>query len=105
MICRFFKRPIHNDIAELVLKRCKSMLDYTESHSDLVQPPTLLHRLSEWSMGDKRSYSQYLKMVNLNMQTKVQKPNQWCHRGEWPEEAKPYYFDKSQKRLTNILTE
>lgn len=44
-------------------------------------------------------------MVNLNMQTKVQKGNQWCHRGEWPEEAKPYYFDKTKKRLTNIITE
>lgn len=41
---RFFKRPIHNDVAELVLKRCKSMLGYTESRPEYVEPTSLLHR-------------------------------------------------------------
>jgi hypothetical protein len=51
-------------------------------------------RVEEWSMGDKRSYAEYLKMVGLNMQTKEVKHNQWCHQGEWPEEARQYYVDK-----------
>jgi hypothetical protein len=45
-INRFFKRPIHNDIAELVLKRCKSMLDYSESRPEFIHPPSLLHRFT-----------------------------------------------------------
>lgn len=93
---RFFKRPIHNDVAELVLTRCKNLLDYPESHNQYVNPRSMLYRLEEWGMGDKRSYNQYLQMVGLNMKSKKVRQNTWCHRGEWPEEAKPYYVDKKR---------
>ena len=97
IIYRFFKRPIHNDVAELVLKRCKNMLDYPESHTEYVNPRSLLYRVDEWGMGTKRSYKEYLKMVGLDMVTKKVKANQWCHRGEWPAEAMQYYRDKGRQ--------
>jgi hypothetical protein len=48
-------------------------------------------------MGKERSYSDYMKMVGLEPNTKVVTPNQWCHNGVWPQEALPYKIDKSKK--------
>jgi hypothetical protein len=45
-------------------------------------------------MGNKRSFSNYMKMVGLDTDTKIVRTNQWCHNGEWPPEAKEYYYDK-----------
>jgi hypothetical protein len=66
------------------------MLGYPESRAELVYPPSVLYRLSDWSMGRKRSLQTYLNMVGLDMDGKVQRPNLWCHKGEWPEVAKKY---------------
>jgi hypothetical protein len=92
---RFLRRPIHNDILEIILRRCKYMLGYPESKPDLVAPKSILYRLDEWAMGSERSVEQYMKMVGLDMKTKTATTNGWCHKGEWPEEAKPYFYDKN----------
>lgn len=44
IILRFFKKPIHNDLVELVLKRVKCMLGYPESKPDLISPNSVLYR-------------------------------------------------------------
>lgn len=44
-------------------------------------------------MGKKRSFTQYMKMVGIDTQSKVVTKNQWCHNGEWPEIALPYKLD------------
>ena len=41
---RFFKKPIHNDLVELVLKRVKCMLGYPESRPDMISPNSVLYR-------------------------------------------------------------
>ena len=41
---RFFKKPIHNDLVELVLKRVKCMLGYPESKPDMINPNSVLYR-------------------------------------------------------------
>jgi hypothetical protein len=91
---RFFKKPIHNDIVEIVINRVKHMLGYPESRAELIYPPSVLYRLSDWSMGKKRSVAQYMEMVGLEMKSKTQRPNMWCHNGEWPEIAKDYRVSK-----------
>lgn len=91
---RFFKKPIHNEIVELVINRVKNMLGYPESRAELVYPPSVLYRLSDWSMGRKRSIAQYMEMVGLEMNSKTQRSNQWCHKGEWPESALQYRVQK-----------
>ena len=35
---RFFKKPIHNNLVEIVLKRVKNMLGYPESSAELINP-------------------------------------------------------------------
>ena len=52
--------------------------------------------MEDWGMGTKRSFDQYMKMVGLDAVTKTQTTNKWCHRAEWPEEAKQYYYDKKK---------
>ena len=42
--CRFFKKPIHNDLVELVLKRVKCMLGYPESRPEMINPNSVLYR-------------------------------------------------------------
>lgn len=91
---RFFKRPIHNDIVEIIINRVKYMLGYPESRSELVYPSSVLYRQSDWGMGKKRSLAAYMDMVGLDMQSKTQRPNVWCHKGEWPEQAKQYKIQK-----------
>eukprot|EP01033_Poteriospumella_lacustris_P016945 gene16945-12126_t len=91
---RFFKKPIHNDIVEIVINRVKHMLGYPESRAELIYPPSVLYRLSDWSMGKKRPVAQYMEMVGLEMKSKTQRPNMWCHNGEWPEIAKEYRVSK-----------
>jgi len=41
---RFFKKPIHNDLVELVLKRVKCMLGYPESRPEMINPNSVLYR-------------------------------------------------------------
>lgn len=91
---RFFISPIHNDLVELVIKRVKHMLDYPESKSDMVQPISLLYRIEDWSMGNKRSLKDYKEMVGIETITKTITRNEWCFEGEWPKQAVPFRIDK-----------
>lgn len=70
------------------------MLAYPESRPELVYPSSVLYRQNDWGMGRKRSLAKYMEMVGLDMDSKKQQPNQWCHRGEWPEIAKQYRIRK-----------
>eukprot|EP00596_Hydrurales_sp_CCMP1899_P002197 CAMPEP_0119042790 /NCGR_PEP_ID=MMETSP1177-20130426/16162_1 /TAXON_ID=2985 /ORGANISM="Ochromonas sp, Strain CCMP1899" /LENGTH=494 /DNA_ID=CAMNT_0007009807 /DNA_START=112 /DNA_END=1593 /DNA_ORIENTATION=+ len=74
---RFFKKGIHNDLVELVLKRVKCMLGYPESRPEMINPNSVLYRSEDWSMGNKRSFSNYMQMVGLDTQTKVVTVNRW----------------------------
>jgi hypothetical protein len=87
---RFFKRPIHNNLVELVLKRVKSMLEYPESRAELVNPNSVLYRLEEWSMGTARSFKEYMEMVGIDTLHKRVTKNMWCHEGRWPVQAERY---------------
>lgn len=87
---RFFKRPIHNNLVEIVLKRVKCMLGYPESRPEMINPNSVLYRLEDWSMGTKRSFAQYMEMVGINTLNKVVTPNKWCHTGDLPPQARPY---------------
>jgi hypothetical protein len=92
---RFFKNPIHNPLVEMVILRTKHLLGYPESATDLVNPVSVLYRSEDWGMGTKRSFESYAKMVGLDFATKTATPNTWCQHCEWPEEAKPYYYEKN----------
>lgn len=92
---RFFKKPIHNHLVELVLKRVKAMLSYPESTPELINPNSVLYRLEDWSMGTQRSYSEYMDMVGINVIDKVVRRNMWCHTGSWPEQAEQYRVKKN----------
>ena len=88
---RFFKKPIHNELGELVTKRVKTMLEYPESTPLAVTPASLLYRLDDWSLGRNRSFNMYMKMVNIDTISKKRPAqNKWCHQGFWPPEAAHY---------------
>lgn len=91
---RFFKKPIHNDLADIVLKRVKHMLGYPESTADMITPVSLLYRHEEWGMGKERSFDTYMEMVGIHTKTKTITPNTWCDKGVWPDVAKEYYFER-----------
>lgn len=91
---RFFKKGIHNSIVELIIERVKNNLGYPESRADRVQPASLLYRLNDWGMGNKRSYAAYLEMVGIEPISKTITPNTWCHKGLHPPQALPYKKDK-----------
>jgi [Skp1-protein]-hydroxyproline N-acetylglucosaminyltransferase len=87
---RFFKKPIHNNLVEIVLKRVKAMLSYPESTPEMINPNSVLYRLEDWSMGTARSYSEYMDMVGINVVDKIVTHNMWCHTGDWPKQAEKY---------------
>jgi hypothetical protein len=43
-VCRFFRKPIHNDIVEVIIKRVKNMLGYPEARADFIYPNNVLYR-------------------------------------------------------------
>ena len=83
-----------------MIKRVKNMLGYPESREDRVMPPSLLYRLSDWSMGNKRSLTQYMQMVGIEPISKTITKNEWCHRGSVPPQAEPFKVDSKQKFQT-----
>lgn len=91
---RFFKKPIHNNLVEIVLKRVKTMLSYPESSPELINPNSVLYRLEDWSMGTARSFHEYMDMVGINVVNKVVTKNMWCHNGKWPVQAEQYRIKK-----------
>lgn len=95
---RFFKKPIHNDLSELVIRRIKCMLEYPESTPLAVTPASLLFRLDDWSLGRNRSFNAYMKMVSINTLSKKRPArNLWCHKGYWPEQAVQYKLVNKQE--------
>jgi [Skp1-protein]-hydroxyproline N-acetylglucosaminyltransferase len=91
---RFFKKPIHNDIVEIVIKRVKCMLGYPEARAELIHPNSALYRMDEWGMGRQRSFAAYMQMVGIDPVSKIVTPNNWCHNGEWPSQAQQYFVHK-----------
>lgn len=91
---RFFKKPIHNDIVEFIIKRVKCMMGYPESRPDMISPNSVHYRMDEWGMGKQRSFQDYLQMSGIDPVSKLITTNQWCHKGEWPDVAKRYYKKK-----------
>ena len=91
---RIFKKPIHNDLVEIIIKRVKSMLGYAESTAENVFPKSVLYRLEDWSMGSRRSFTTYMQMVGLDVRRKAVVRNGWCHSGEWPAVARGYKVSK-----------
>ncbi|KAJ1415736.1 GlcNAc-domain-containing protein, partial [Ochromonadaceae sp. CCMP2298] len=96
---RFFKKPIHNDLVEIVINRVKCMLAYPESRAEMVYPQSVLYRQHRWGMGKARSFGAYMKMVGIDTLNKIVTPNQWCHKGEWPEIALPYKVEDKKARM------
>lgn len=91
---RFFEKPIHNDLSELVIRRVKAMLEYPETSPSSVAPKSLLFRLDDWSLGRNRSFDAYMKMVSIDTRSKKHPlKNKWCHQGYWPVEAAQYKLD------------
>jgi hypothetical protein len=43
---RYFKKPIHNDLVEIVINRVKCMLGYPESRPEMIHPNNVLFRYS-----------------------------------------------------------
>ena len=43
-VCRSFRKPIHNDIVEVIIKRVKNMLGYPEALADFIHPNNVLYR-------------------------------------------------------------
>lgn len=84
------KKPIHNNLVEIVLKRVKNMLGYPESAAELINPSSVLYRLGDFGYGKKRSAAAYYDMVGIHPITKEIRKNEWCHLGNWPPEAIPY---------------
>ena len=41
---RYFKKPIHNDLVEIVINRVKCMLGYPESRPEMIHPNNVLFR-------------------------------------------------------------
>jgi len=99
---RFFKKPIHNDIVEIIIKRVKNMLGYPESKADLIYPNSVLYRLDEWGMGKKRSFSKYMEMVGIDPLQKKITTNKWCHEGVWPAQAEQYKLLNKKKSTKSL---
>ena len=56
----------------------------------MVSPEIVLYRREDWGLGNVRSFDTYMKMVGIDTHSKQVTRNEWCHRGEWPSEAKQY---------------
>jgi len=94
---RSFKKGVHNDIVEMMIKRVKCMLDYPETSPALISPASLLYRLEDWSMGRERSFSTYMSMVGIEPRSKTITMNQWCHKGVWPAQAERYRVERERE--------
>ena len=80
------------------------MLGYPESRPELISPEIVLYRREDWGMGNDRSFDTYMKMVGIDTHTKQVSKNNWCHVGEWPNEAKQYMLPSGKgKRLENVI--
>lgn len=60
------------------------MLGYPECDAEIVFPKSVLYRLEDWSMGQRRSFSTYTNMVGIDYVKKTVTRNGWCHHGQWP---------------------
>lgn len=77
-INRLFKKPIHNDLVQILIQRVKHMFNYPESHAETLIIPSILYRINDWAMGRERSLTEYMDWVSLDVNSKVDGPNNWC---------------------------
>ena len=78
----------------MVLNRIKYQLGYPEAAKDMLKPKSLLTAVEQYSMGKERTLEEYLRIVGLNMTTKLVHMTGWCEGGKPPpgfEEYNHYY--------------
>lgn len=81
----------------LVLNRIKYQLGYPEAARDMLKPKSLLTAVEQYSMGAERPLSEYLKIVGMDMTSKLMYNTAWCEKGKPPpgfEEYNHYYEQK-----------
>lgn len=79
----------------LVLNRIKYQLGYPESAKDMIKPKNLLTAVEQYSMGTERPLEEYLRIVGMNMTTKLITKTGWCETGRPPPGFEEYahYYD------------
>lgn len=68
----------------MVLNRIKYQLGYPEAAKDMLKPKSLLTAVEQYSMGTERPLEEYLRIVGLNMTTKLVHMTGWCESGKPP---------------------
>ena len=81
---RAFTPGIHNPLQMMVLNRIKYQLGYPEAAKDMLKPKSLLTAVEQYSMGTERPLEEYLRIVGLNMTTKMVHMTGWCENGTVP---------------------
>jgi len=81
---RVYTYGVHNPLQMLVLQRVKYQLGYPESARDMLYYKSVLTAVEQYSMGKERTVEDYLKMVGLNMTSKVVTDTTWCTSGTPP---------------------
>lgn len=68
----------------MVLNRIKYQLGYPEAAKDMLKPKSLLTAVEQYSMGTERPLEEYLRIVGLNMTSKLVHMTGWCETGKAP---------------------
>jgi hypothetical protein len=68
----------------MVLNRVKYQLGYPEAAKDMIKPKSLLTAVEQYSMGTERPLEEYLRIVGMNMTTKLITKTHWCESGTPP---------------------
>jgi hypothetical protein len=78
---RAFTNGVHNPLQAMVLDRVKYQLGYPEAAKDMLKHKSILTAVEQYSMGTARPLADYLKIVGLNMTTKLVTQTKWCEGG------------------------
>jgi len=81
---RLFTYGVHNPLQAMVLDRIKYQLGYPEAARDMLSTKSVLTAIDQYTMGTARPLEDYLKMVGLNMTTKMVTNTHWCETGVPP---------------------
>lgn len=81
---RTFTFGIHDPVEMMVMNRIKYQLGYPESAKDMVKPKNLFTAVDQYSMGKVRPLEEYLKIVGVDVKTKVITYTAWCETGVPP---------------------
>jgi len=81
---RTFTFGIHDPVEMMVMNRIKYQLGYPESAKDMVKPNTVFTAVDQYSMGKVRPLDEYLKIVGVDVKTKVITYTAWCETGVPP---------------------